>query len=141
MTSPASIAAISRDFPEIAAIYLFGSIAGKEEHAGSDADVGIVLRDRRAPGPGWRWRADLAGRLEELFPGRSIDLVILDEQGPLFRHQVLLHGRLLHEADRDRRIDFESSTFVEAFDFHPTWRLATGGRIGSIRKALQGKSK
>ncbi len=130
---------IARDFPEVAAFYLFGSLASGRENAESDADVGVLLRERRAPSPDWRWRGELAGRLEELFPGRTIDLVVLDEQGPLFRHEVLKQGRLLYEADRERRIDFESSTYIEAFDFLPTWRLATEGRIDAIRRGMSEK--
>jgi predicted nucleotidyltransferase len=137
MEHAASFDSIARDFPEIAAIYLFGSLARNTAGPESDADVGIVLRPRDAAGPGWRWRAELASRLEELFSGRAIDLVILDEQGPLFRHEVLLTGRLVHEADRGRRIDFESSSCVEAFDFLPTWRIATEGRVDAIREIVR----
>jgi uncharacterized protein len=137
METPACFEAIAHDFPQIAAIYLFGSLAQGSAGTESDVDIGLVLRPRTAASPGWRWRAEIASRLEALFPGRTIDLVILEEQGPLFRHEVLLSGRLLHEADRARRIDFESSSYVEAFDFLPTWRIATENRLDAIRESVR----
>jgi uncharacterized protein YutE (UPF0331/DUF86 family) len=44
-------------------------------------------------------------------------------------------GRLVYEADADRRIDFESTTCVRAFDFLPTHELSVRGqREGLLRR-------
>ncbi len=128
---------IIEQFPEVAAVYLFGSAARGALAEESDVDYGLVLKDPSSPRPGWKWRGDLAGRLEDLAPGRVVDLVLLDDQGPLVRHEVLLGGNLLIEIDRDRRIDFESRTYTEAFDFRPTWEIATRGRIERVLDSME----
>lgn len=42
----------------------------------------------------------------------------------------------MYEGDRDRRIDFESETMVRAFDFWPTYELATRGKEQALRAWL-----
>jgi predicted nucleotidyltransferase len=121
-----AIAAILADYPAVAAAYLFGSVARGEAGPESDVDLGLVLRDRRTTALDcYRMLGDLASRLEVVTGGRPVDLVILDAQGPLFRHRVLEEGRRVYEADADRRVDFESETHSLYLDFLPTWRIAT----------------
>lgn len=121
---------IFAEFPEIAVAYLFGSFARGEAGPESDLDFGIVYRRRGETALDHMWELlDLASRLESVAPGRRIDLVVLESQGPLFAHQVLLEGRLVHESDPERRVDFEAETCLRAFDFRPTFELATRGKI------------
>ena len=70
-------------------------------------DLGVPPRDpKQAAVDHWEDLLTLAHRLESLWPDRRLDLVVLGHQGPLFCHQVLLEGRLLYDADPDRRVDF-----------------------------------
>ncbi|MBI3272668.1 MAG: nucleotidyltransferase domain-containing protein [Planctomycetes bacterium] len=125
-------------FPEIAAVYLFGSVARGDATPASDVDLGLVFRRRGDTAlDHHRLLGDLASRLEALAPRRPIDLVVLESQGPLFCHRVLLEGALIYEADRDRRCDFESTSVVRALDFRPTYKLATRGRIAAFRRWLR----
>jgi hypothetical protein len=123
---------------EIAAVYLFGSVARGEAGAESDVDLGIVFRRRGATA---RDHHDLLGRLayslSRVLGHERIDLVVLEPQGPIFCHRVLLEGRCVYEADFDRRVDFESETLVRAFDFRPTWELATRGKVEGLRRWLK----
>jgi hypothetical protein len=68
-----------------------------------------------------------------------IDLVVLETQGPIFRHRVLSEGRCIYEADRDRRVDFESTTYVEYLDFRPTWDIAARHAIDGMRSWLESR--
>lgn len=43
----------------------------------------------------------------ERFTDREVDVVILNTAPPVLQHQVLRHGRLLYERDRQARVDFE----------------------------------
>jgi hypothetical protein len=76
---------------------------------------------------------DMASRLETVTSPRPVDVILLEDQGPIFCHQVLSEGRLVYEADRERRLDFESETIVRALDFRPTWEIAARGASHRLR--------
>ena len=104
----------------------------------SDVDVGVLLAARGAGAASHhRLVGELASRLEQITFPRPLDLILLEDQGLTFRHEVLLEGRLLYEGDRERRIDFESDTVARALDFRPTWEIATSGRIAGLRRWLR----
>lgn len=129
---------IFREYPTIAAVYLFGSVSRGTDAAGSDIDFGLLL-DQDAPGiEHHRVLGDLAARLEVFIAPRPIDLVVLNVQGPVFCHEVILDGQLIYEGNRERRIDFESDTIVRALDFRPTLEIATRGYLPSFRRWLRG---
>src|SRR6266850_6965151 len=71
----------------------FGSTVTGKVHERSDVDLGVVL-DR--PSIGLRERAELEPDLQSLFPGRKIDLAMLNHADPLFLKQVTDNCRLLH---------------------------------------------
>ncbi len=128
---------IFREVPRIAAVYLFGSVLRGTDTEGSDLDLGLLL-DRDEPDDEHdRFLGDLAARLEAAGGGRPIDLVVLNFQGPVFCHEVILEGRLIYEGDRERRIDFESDAIVRALDFRPTLEIATRGYLPAFRRWLR----
>jgi predicted nucleotidyltransferase len=67
----------------------FGSSVTGATHAGSDVDLAVLLA--RAP-ESLAAHADLAADLQSLFPGREIDLAILNHADPLLLQQVTDHG-------------------------------------------------
>ncbi len=131
------IAPILQQCPEIAAVYLFGSVARGTETQESDIDLGLVLADRYPTDDYHRLIGDLAAQLEIAAAPRLVDLVVLGVQGPVFCHQVLLDGHLIYENDRNRRIDFESDTVIRALDFRPTMELARQGYLNGFRSWLR----
>lgn len=131
------IAPVLASFPEIAAAYVFGSVARGDARPESDLDLGLVFRSRATRAVDIYWTlADIASQLEGAQGWSRIDVVVLEEQGPIFCHRVLLEGGLVYEADRERRIDFESETLVRAFDFWPTYEIAAREHAGGIRRWL-----
>lgn len=131
----ACLARILADYPEVAAAYLFGSAARGTMGPDSDVDLGLVMRDRRWTAlDAYDRLADLASRAEAAAPGRMIDVVVLDPQGPLLRYAVVRDGVCIYEADRTRRIDFESETLSRYLDFKPMWDRMTAGRLTQIRR-------
>lgn len=132
---------VLRRYPQVAAAYVFGSLARGEAGPESDLDVGLLLRRKGETAlDHHRMLGDLAGRLESHVAGRNVDLVVLEAQGPIFCHRVLMEGALVYEADRGRRIDFESSTYVRAMDFRPTYETATRGKLAAVRQWLAGET-
>jgi predicted nucleotidyltransferase len=124
--------------PEIAAAWIFGSAARGELRPDSDIDVGILLRTRgETAADHHRMIGALASRLETATAPHPVDVVVLETQGVMFAHRALVEGRLILEADRDRRIDFESDTVVRALDFAPTHALAVRGQAAGIRRRLR----
>jgi predicted nucleotidyltransferase len=125
---------------EIAAVYVFGSVARGEARPESDVDLGLVFgRRSRVDGLPGDLLAELAYEIGKRTDQRHVDLVVLEPQGPIFCHRVLCEGRLIYEGDRDRRVDFESETMVRAFDFRPTWELATRGKELALRRWLKSR--
>jgi len=128
---------VLREYPEIAAVYLFGSVVRRVDRETSDLDLGLLLAPEVLEGERHRLLGELAARLEGVAGPRPIDLVVLNAQGPVFCHEVLLEGRLIYEGDREKRIDFESDTIVRALDFRPTLELATKGYVPAFRNWLR----
>jgi predicted nucleotidyltransferase len=128
---------IFRQYPAIAAVYLFGSVSRGTAWEGSDLDLGLLLDRNEPEDPRHRFLGDLAAQLQAVAAARPIDLVVLNAQGPVFCHQVMLDGRLIYESNRERRIDFESDTIVRALDFRPTLEIATRGYLPGFRRWLR----
>lgn len=104
--------------PDIAAAYLFGSWATGGVHAQSDVDIAILLT-----------RADdalaIAARRLQLinalapFADCEMDVVILNTASTLLQHEVVRCRRLLYEADRMARLDFEVRAGKQYADEQP----------------------
>lgn len=75
----------------------YGSTVEGPTHAASDVDIG-VLYDR--PPACLFDQAALLEELQELFPGREVDLATLDRADPLFLKKVLERCRLLAGSPR-----------------------------------------
>ena len=75
----------------------YGSTVGGPIHAASDVDIGVLYD--RAP-PSLLDQSALIDDLQERFPGRRVDLAMLDHADPLFLKKVLENCRLLAGSPR-----------------------------------------
>lgn len=94
-------------FPNVQAIYVYGSFARGEQWPDSDIDLAI-LRDAGAPS----WNrlevdADLASRLQ-----REVDLVDLRSASDVLRREVLESGRLLYAVDPQALLAWEAGALT-----------------------------
>jgi predicted nucleotidyltransferase len=115
---PSLVKAISRD-SEIAALYIFGSLAEGNLRPLSDLDFGVLLSaslDRRRRG---EKHLDLIGLFNDMLQTDEIDLVVMNDAPPRFSHRILKTGRLLHAGDRDQLADFYERTVRRYLDFKP----------------------
>ena len=118
-----AIGSVLGKYPEIAAAWLFGSEARGDARPTSDIDVALLFEQRGTTAlEVYELLGRIAAQLENVAPGRRIDLVLMEQQGPIFQHRVLDEGRLVHDANPRRRVDFESDAMVRYLDFEPLHR-------------------
>lgn len=75
----------------------YGSTVTGRAHAGSDVDVGVLF----AGEPGYARLGGLLLDLESAFPGKEVDLGLLNHADPLFLKKVLESARLLAGSPRE----------------------------------------
>ncbi|MCL5966462.1 MAG: nucleotidyltransferase domain-containing protein [Deltaproteobacteria bacterium] len=133
-----AIRSVLKDYPFVAAAWLFGSRASGSQGPMSDADIAILL-GRSAP-TGRRLihaEDEMAARLAKPLKVKDVDLVALNSQGLVFRHNVLRTGRLVYDADRRYRIAFTQRVIVNFCDFEPTLRLVEKHHLKGRLKRLK----
>ncbi len=137
---PAATAArvgdVMRRFPDVAAAWVFGSVARGRARPDSDLDVGVVYRERKSDAHD-RVATALAIELSRATGFSTIDVIDLESQGPIFAHHVLCDGLRAYEGDPIRRVDFESDTIARALDFMPTHVIATKGKPAAFKRWLE----
>jgi len=103
---------------EIAAAYLFGSVAAGKAHKFSDVDVALLLAAGVDSNQAWDIRLEAMAEAEAAF-GRRADVAMLHEVGTLLKFQVIHRGKRIFERDRKVRIRFEVEARTEYFDYKP----------------------
>lgn len=115
-----SLRSLGRIYPEIDAVYLFGSRATGKSGPLSDIDIGVLLNtDHVRPKDLFRTRLNLITQAMETCGRSNVDLVLLNEAGPLLAYEVVHDGKLAYERNRQRRVSYEADTLRRYFDFQP----------------------
>ena len=120
--------------PDIAAAYLFGSLAQGQATSRSDIDVAVLLKQVPKQLGG---TTDRQLRLMDAFRGfadREVDVVILNTAPPVLKDQVLRYGRRLYERDRQARIEFEVRAGQEYADAIPTYDFFTHAMFQELKE-------
>lgn len=111
----------------VAAVYLFGSVARGQEGPRSDVDVGVLYRTPPAAtllGQPYEEEADLSERL-----GRTVQIVVMNNAPVDLVHRILRDGVLLVDLDPGARISFEVRARNQYFDLLPVLRRYRGKAI------------
>ena len=124
--------------PDVAAAYLFGSLAQGTAMPHSDVDVAILLMPSSDEAYLATRRLQLIAELE-LFANRQMDVVVLNQSPLLLRHQVLLHGRRLYEGNRHERVEFEVRTHQLYNDIRPMLDYFNRDLLAKIREGNFGR--
>ncbi len=108
------LANIFGKYPDIQAVYLFGSAACGRANANSDVDLAIV------PRPNVK-QLDKLGILVDLtrFGLRDIDLVILDTDDIVLKHESVRQNHLVYQAEDFDNGAYYSRVMREYLDFLP----------------------
>lgn len=113
------VAAVLEDAPAVAAVYAYGSRISGRALPLSDLDLAFVLTGgapRRDPLFAERVAARIAS---ELRTGVEVDAHVADDLPLPVRGRIVTQGILVFERDPARRVDFETTTRRQYFDFLP----------------------
>jgi len=99
--------------------YLFGSYAKGTQNEQSDIDIAVYLSDEKILEKQPLYPSRLAIRIENVLDKKKVDVRILNGSTLRFKNQVLMHGKLLLSTDEKKRIEFETSSLAQYFDFKP----------------------
>lgn len=128
---------IFKDYPYIAAAYLFGSYASGRITPMSDVDIAILLKDNAPKGRELIHKEDyLSYRLADALQVKEVDLIELNKQRLIFVHNVLKTGKLIYDADPDFRIRFVAKAISDYCDFEPTLRFMNNYHFEGYKRRL-----
>lgn len=101
---------------EVAAVYLYGSLARGEAKKNSDIDLAVLFADPSDDQLALRFEyEDDLGRIF----GKKVEIQDLNICRIDFAYRVLEEGKLLYSADQQKRLNFEVKTMNDYFDLKP----------------------
>jgi len=95
-------------------VVAFGSRAGGRLPPRTESDLEVAVLRGRGPGDPAPFAACYRA-LSGVFPVASLDLAFLDTADPLFRHEIMRQGTLLH-GDPDLFADYRSFAYRDFVD-------------------------
>ena len=95
---------ITRFFPEVQAVYLFGSYGTEDERPESDVDLAILLPPAHSCRTGQL--LELMGKLVDEF-GKPVDLIHLRAANTVFQKEIVMADRRIYCADQFAADEFE----------------------------------
>lgn len=128
---------IFKDYPYIASAYLFGSQTSGKTGPMSDVDIAVMVKDNSPKGRELMREIDyLSYRIEDTLSAGEVDLIVLNNQGLIFQHNVLRTGKLIYDADPDVRIKFVAKVISDYCDFEPTIRFMNNYYFEGYKRRL-----
>ena len=93
-------------FPDVRAIYLFGTWGTKDEWPDSDIDIALLLNPDRAKKIGLPAMIDLRVALESALE-KDVDLINISMVSTVFQKEIIITGRRIYCADEYGTDEFE----------------------------------
>ena len=118
-------------FPDVQAIYLFGSYGTENEWPNSDVDIALLLPPTAAKQTDYLALDDLRAALEQLL-GKEVDLINLRQVSTVFRKEIIMAERRIYCADQYAADEFEMLTlsYYQKLNEERAGILAEGLRSG-----------
>lgn len=121
---------IFKDYQNIFAVYIFGSLVSGNLHKKSDVDFAILSKDNIN-------KDELIYRLEKALNFKMpVQTINLNKQNLIFQHNVIRTGKILHEENRQTRVRFEVQVMKEFNELEPKLNFLEKRIISSIIKNL-----
>ncbi|MDT8301577.1 MAG: nucleotidyltransferase domain-containing protein [Sedimentisphaerales bacterium] len=104
------ITTVLKYYPDVQAVYLFGSYGTDETWADSDVDIALLLPYDKSPKAGSLLMSDLRFELEKLLR-KNVDLINLRQVPTVLQKEVVIEDRRIYQADEYAADEFEMLTF------------------------------
>ena len=130
---------IFKEYPYIAATYLFGSRASGTAGPLSDVDIALLLKGNAPKGRDLIHEEDyLAYRIGNALHAKEVDVIDINGKGLVFQHTILKTGIVICDSDPSFRVQFESRVISHFCDFEPTLRYVEAyhskGRLNRLAR-------
>ncbi len=104
------VATISKYYPDVQAVYLFGSYGTDDYRPGSDLDVAVLLPVHIAGQVDfWEW-TDVSNELAGITGVSKVDLINLRRVSTVFRKEIIMAERRIYCDDEYAADEFEMLT-------------------------------
>ena len=105
---------LTKRFPAIEVLYLFGSRADGAAATGSDIDIAVYISpDELEKQP--LIDLEIEGYIEKVLK-KEVDVVVMQRVSPILQHQVISRRERLFEANPERRAALEVISFKQYVD-------------------------
>jgi predicted nucleotidyltransferase len=138
----ASLAQVLSQYPIVAA-YLYGSVAAGIATPLSDVDIALVVVEGKLPRDGrLKFELEVEGKVADACNLSKADVRTINDAPIMVKGEVVTNGILLYRGNNDARIEFETRTRSEYFDFLPIATSLRKDRFKRLRqRGLNGKQK
>ncbi len=113
---------IFKNMPSVRLVFVFGSTVRKTKKTPRDIDIAVLLDEGLSAEQMFEMREELTYRLEKILR-KQVDVVILNRAGPVLRHQVAKHGKLLFEREPQLSCAYKFFTLRDYEDYLPLQRF------------------
>jgi predicted nucleotidyltransferase len=119
----------------VALAYLFGSAAKGQMTSFSDVDIALALDDSHAAIPNrLNFELEIEAEIAERCGLSQVDVRVINDAPLVLRGQVVTDGILLFARDEETRVDFETRTRSEYFDFLPAAEYVRQAFFDDVRE-------
>lgn len=123
---------IFQNYPDILAVYLFGSAATGRLHSESDLDLAIVPRDAALRDKRLEILTDLTR-----YGFDRIDLIFLDMDDVVLKFEAVRHNNIVYQAEGFDKGSYFSKVVRQYFDYKPYLKAQ---RKAYKRRVLSGQA-
>lgn len=103
------VEAVLKSYPDVQAVYLFGTSGTEDEWPDSDVDVALLFSPAKAAKTGSLLMSDLWNKLEKLLK-KDVDLINLRLVNTVFQKEIISADRRIYCADEYAADEFEMLT-------------------------------